>query len=300
MEEEKEGILSHQTTDHISYDDIVEKIGSFGRFQKFWFLMFGMGYCVSCTILFDWVFIMSTPEFECVENIEGNFTDQCSVLNTSQPCTNFSYSEKYYKDSLVIRWNLICDRLWIRNTIVGCFFLGMFIGCTFIGIMADKFGRRFACRFATFYVLIFWLLVALLPVLDNYMDMNMIIGFYCVAKFGLGIGQICLVSVTLMQVTGLVGNRHRSLVNMLMGVWWGMGEVILVIFAKIITKPIILNVALVILIVPFVISQTFMIESVRWLLVEGRFDEAFEQVKKNVRWNRTSSIDQELWDRLVA
>ncbi|KAI3385531.1 hypothetical protein SNEBB_010619 [Seison nebaliae] len=194
---------------------------------------------------------------------------------------------------------MICDRLWIRNIIQTCLFLGLLSGCLFGGIIADKLGRRFGCRFSLLWTVVFWLLTALTPLMDLYLRMDLVIILYCFFKFCVGFGQFSLVSVILLQISEMTGTNDRAKVNISVPMWWAVGEIIFVGIAYIIRDPIKLNCSLVALFIPFLMMQIFIPESVRWLLVEKRFQEAYQLVERKVRWNKGNTSHLTNWTDLV-
>ncbi|KAI3386131.1 hypothetical protein SNEBB_003040 [Seison nebaliae] len=298
----QENLISTDSREIITYDDVLKQIGSFGKFQSFWFVVLTIIYGLSSIMVYDWVFLMAIPEYQCIDNERRNISveDQCFVRNSTEPCHNFNYSTEFYDNSLVIRWNMVCDRLWVRNIIQTCLFIGLMFGSLVGGVVADKSGRRFSTRFGTVWSVTFWVFTALTPLLDNYWSTRSVIIIYCFFKFCLGFGQFFLITVIYLYVSEMVGIKHRPRANIILTAFWAIGEIIFVMFAYFIRHPVKLNGSLVVTFIPFLLPLIFLPESVRWLLVEHRFDEAYEIVKKKIRWNKGSTFQLKNWDELVS
>ncbi|KAI3385530.1 hypothetical protein SNEBB_010618 [Seison nebaliae] len=295
-------LLPSNTEEIWTYDDILAKIGSFGKFQIFWYLLFTTTYCFNSIMVYDWTFLMAIPDYKCVDNMDTNLSTSknCLKYNSTETCTNFTFSSQYFQQSLVIRWNMVCDRLWIRNSILTSLFLGFFLGSVCGGIIADKFGRRFGVRLGLMSAVIFWLLTGLTPLLDQFWEIDPVIILYCAFKFGMGFGHFLLLSILLLQISEMTGTNDRAKVNISVPMWWAVGEVVFVIYAYFIRDPVKLNCSMVFLFLPIIILQKYIPESVRWLLVEERFDQAYDMVQRKIRWNKGSSYELRNWDDLVA
>ena len=57
------------------------------------------------------LFLGASPDFQCVDN-DSKSINQCIDINGNQ-CHNFTFNASEYKSTLVTKWNLVCDKVFL-------------------------------------------------------------------------------------------------------------------------------------------------------------------------------------------
>ena len=55
---------------------------------------------------------------------------------------DFAYNDFEFDETLVTKWNLVCDQKFKVSLVISMYMLGLMIGSFICGTMADKFGRK--------------------------------------------------------------------------------------------------------------------------------------------------------------
>lgn len=131
---------------------LIEKTGSFGRFQKLILCVIGPVSALCGLAAFVSVFNSAFPKLVCktkdqsfVYN-ETILNQECEIMNnisSSQINSPFEcyYDTKYYGKTIVTEWNLICKRIHLSSLTQTMYMIGSFLSL-FSGILSDKFGRK--------------------------------------------------------------------------------------------------------------------------------------------------------------
>ncbi|KAI3381206.1 hypothetical protein SNEBB_008630 [Seison nebaliae] len=281
-----------------TYDDVLDEIGSFKKYQIFWFIIFGLLAALPNILVYSSSFVLATPDFECLDNLNDTDFNVSRKNFCPVTCTNFNYSTEHHESSIVVRWNLICDRAWIKSLIQTIYFLGVTVGSFVMGFIADKFGRRFALQIAIVHLLVFWMISSFVPLLDQHINMTATWTIYLMIQFVLGMGHFFVFGTCFMQISEMTGRTGRAFSSIIIEVWWASGEFVLLLFAYFIRDWFTLNICLASLMFLFLPLIYYAPESVRWLMVEQRFDEAHKIIIKIMKWNG-SAENAEHWYHLV-
>ena len=62
--------------------------------------------------------------------------------NITEPCTNYIYDEKYFDETVVTKFNLVCDTQYKRNLLRTLLILGLLFGSLLGGRLGDQLGRK--------------------------------------------------------------------------------------------------------------------------------------------------------------
>ena len=62
----------------------------------------------------------------------------------------YAYNSFEFKETLVTKWNLVCDESYKVALVLSMYMFGLMIGSFLCGRMADKFGRKFTLFFSIF------------------------------------------------------------------------------------------------------------------------------------------------------
>ncbi|XP_036364180.1 solute carrier family 22 member 4 isoform X2 [Octopus sinensis] len=156
--------------------EILEKCGSFGPYQRWFYIniliisvLSGFQGMSLVFISADVPFLCYPPNFnaslipanltenEYLQMLQPDGDDQCSVYNNSFTGTRYttppsnssklqcSYGRKFLTEkfsSVVSEFGLVCENNWLRSTLQSVYFAGHLVGSIVFGALADRFGRR--------------------------------------------------------------------------------------------------------------------------------------------------------------
>ncbi|CAB3253935.1 unnamed protein product [Arctia plantaginis] len=299
-------------------DDLLPYVGDFGWYQRYlFFLMIPFSFFFAF-VYFGQIFMTVVPEEHwCFVPELGNLTveqrrhlsipikndkfDKCTVYDvnwtailnngTMEPdptwsvkkCNRweFNYTDVPY-ETIATQQGWVCDKDSYPATAQSIFFCGGIVGGFIFGWIADKYGRvpalvgtnlaGFAGGIGTIFTNDFW--------------------SFCLCRFIVGLAYDNCFLIMYIVVLEYVGRKWRTFVaNMSIAVYFTFAACILPwiaigvddwkIYTLVISAPLALA-----LITPWIVP-----ESARWLIAQGRIDEAIKIMKTCERWNRKKIPD---------
>ncbi|XP_034539083.1 solute carrier family 22 member 5-like isoform X2 [Notolabrus celidotus] len=304
------------------YDETTAFLGQWGRFQQVVFFVLVASNIPNGSGVFSVVFIADIPRHHCllpdvnitedwlhviipVEVIDGEEKrSSCSryrldvVRNLSaqgflpgrdvnltelqqEGCVDgWSYSKDIYQSTIVSEFDLVCSEQWKQTFTSTVFFLGVLVGSLISGQLSDRFGRK-PVFFAT---LVVQTVFAFVQIFSSSWAV------FCVLLFVVGLGQISnYVSSFVLGSEILTG--HVRVLYSSMGVCLGfaVGYMTLPLLAFYFRdwKSLLLAVSLPGLV--YLPLWWVIPESPRWLLTQGRVEEAESIVRKAAKWNKVQA-----------
>ncbi|CAD5112887.1 DgyrCDS2097 [Dimorphilus gyrociliatus] len=289
MKEPENGNLKSNTFEKVTVDRFFELTGEYGFYQKCFqvYIMF-----CELSALFNMMSIVwtaYTPEHVCNyngtldEDVVNVTREQCRVVAhyrnaTSKilTCDSWTYSKEDFDETVATKYDLVCERAWLKSSIISFMTIGQMLGNMIIGHLADKFGRR--------KVIIMAFIVEFISFFGAAFNFNFY--FYVFVKMVLGGIALGVVNTHTVHATEIVGKSARLLPSQIINLGWSIFYVLLGVVAIYyrhfrsfyLTIPGIVFVYLLITI--FVVD-----ECPRWLLVQGRKEEAMKIFNKIKRLN---------------
>ncbi|EDO47492.1 predicted protein, partial [Nematostella vectensis] len=186
-------------------------------------------------------------------------------------------------------WNLICDRSYLRALVQSMFFAGMLVGSFVSGPVSDIYGRK-CCSFVFTATLILGAAVSV--VVDC-------VSFLCFLRFVVGVGCSGIFTGTFTLVLEFVGPNRRTMIGCVYQYYWAFGFMSFVLTAYFIRdwRPMVLLTSLPALSL-FLFIKVFP-ESPRWLMAQGRVDEAHAILMK-FKDEDNKSVDSERLKELLV
>ncbi|XP_034406597.1 solute carrier family 22 member 5-like isoform X2 [Cyclopterus lumpus] len=304
------------------YPDSVAFLGQWGRFQQVVFFLLCASIVPNGFGAFNLVFLTDAPGHRCsvpdvgltedwraaiipVQVVNGNQQlSRCSrfrldvVRNLSaqglvpgrdvnltdleqEGCVDgWSYSRDVYQSTIVSEFDLVCSEQWKLTFISTVFFVGVLLGSFFSGQLSDRFGRK--------------------PVLFLTMGVQMVFTFiqvfstswimFTVLLFINGLGQISNFVAALVLGTEILTGHVRVLYSS-MGAClsFTLGYMMLPGCAYLLRDWTSLLLALSLPCLAYLPLWWFIPESPRWLLSQGRVEEAESIVRKAAKWNKVQA-----------
>uniref|UniRef100_A0A915K802 Major facilitator superfamily (MFS) profile domain-containing protein n=1 Tax=Romanomermis culicivorax TaxID=13658 RepID=A0A915K802_ROMCU len=217
--------------------------------------------------------------------------DQCSYTinrsvnhtvaeNVTLRCTKWSFSRQYLGETLVTKFDLVCDRaLEIRSVISLLNLCTLF--AIFYSFLQDKIGRKRAFLVNLFFHVVFNVAASIFP--RNIMQ-------FASLKFIAGV--TCMWEICFCWALEFVGGpKQRTLVTTLMSIVYGLANMFVALVAWLCQDWDVFTFCTA---APFVLLISFIWlvpESPRWLFSQNRVDEAAEIVCSLGRWKKSSKVD---------
>ncbi|KAJ8682745.1 hypothetical protein QAD02_018537 [Eretmocerus hayati] len=303
----------------MAYDDVILQMGQFGRYQRRIYLLLCLP-AISCAFhKLAGVFLGAKMTSRCllpnesaenatfflpadVMNVaypwddKGKSWSQCErytgnssseILNPSRAttkCDHFVYDRSKYKSSTTSEWDLVCDRDWLRATSDSVFMIGVMLGSTIFGALSDEYGRRPIFFLSLVIQLIGGVIVAVSPELMTYVFFRAVVGSTTSGVF----------LVAYVIALEMVGPQKRLIAGVGCQLFFTAGYIMTAGFAYFITDWRLLQFALTMPSVAFLLYWWFIPESARWLLTKGRTKEAKQLLQKASRENGVEIQDSTL------
>lgn len=275
-----------------SFDDLLEEIGGFGKYQIVATLLL----CIPANLVNAWtffnlVFMLYTPEHHCQrwnvanasslgERLNGS-KEQCDLEGTivdgqELHCEKWTYDKRYFEQTLATQWDLICDRDSLSKHVMAIFSFAGLIGLAVMSVVQDKIGRKAAFFISLTLTMIGSGFSLLAPTFGAFVAIRTIQQTQVVASY----------NIPFVWALEFVGPEKRTLVNFFMVLFYAVSTVSVGLVAYACRTWVELGL---VTSVPFLLVYAYIFlvdESPRWLLSAGKVEEAAKVLEKMARWNR--------------
>ncbi|XP_042168202.1 solute carrier family 22 member 13, partial [Oncorhynchus tshawytscha] len=300
------------------FGEILRSIGDFGLFQK----LILLGLCFPNLVLpfhlASLIFIQSDPERHCntdwilragsnlsseeqlnltVPRQEDGTFSRCLMftpvdwdidiirehgLNQTTDCQNgWVYNNIVYEATIVTDFDLVCGKANVVGLAQTVFMAGILLGSLLFGPFAESFGRQRATQIPMVIMLIFTVTTGLSPNFYLYMASQFLVG---IAYGGFRINCIVL-------ATEWVGVTKRSYASCLSQTFGGVGQCILAGMIFFIRDWRLAQFVMAVPIAVVTVYIWFIPESARWLLDQGKTEEAKKLILRVAAINKHTVPD---------
>ncbi|XP_039278061.1 LOW QUALITY PROTEIN: organic cation transporter protein [Nilaparvata lugens] len=312
-------LLENESVDakkgEMAYDDVLEHLGEFGRYQKRIYFLLCLP-AISCAFhKLVGVFIQARVPYRCKLSWEPSTSnygflrnnmstyypmDQlthtfsgCRVIdltsNSTSECDSWVYDRTNYESTTLTEWDLVCHKAWWKASADAIFMIGVLLGSIIFGALSDKYGRRIIFFISLILQACAGVLTGLAPNYFIFVFLRMIVGAATSGVF--------LVAYVL--ALEMVGPKKRMFAGVACQFFFTTGYIMTALFAYFLRNWRWLEIAISLPGLLFISYYWFIPESARWLLTKERKDEA-EQILRSVAKENKVQIPPELLRNLLS
>ncbi|XP_015973899.1 solute carrier family 22 member 5 isoform X2 [Rousettus aegyptiacus] len=302
------------------YDEVTAFLGEWGPFQRLIFFLLSASIIPNGFNGMSIVFLAGTPEHRCrvpdTANLSSAWRNHSIPLRVQdgrevphscrryrlEAIANFSalglepgrdvdleqleqescldgweFSQDVFLSTIVTEWDLVCANDWKAPLSISMFFIGVLLGSFISGQLSDRFGRK-NVLFVTMGMQTGF---SFLQVFSKNFEM------FTVLFVLVGMGQISNYVAAFVLGTEVLGKSVRIIFSTLgVCIFYAFGFMLLPLFAYFIRNWRMLLLALTMPGVLCVVLWWFIPESPRWLISQGRFEEAEAIIHRAAKMNK--------------
>ncbi|XP_075835044.1 solute carrier family 22 member 7 isoform X2 [Microtus pennsylvanicus] len=214
---------------------------------------------------------------------------------TTVPCSQgWEYDRSEFSSTIATEWDLVCEQRGLNKITSTCFFVGVLLGAVVYGNLADRFGRR--------QLLLVAYVSSLVLALASAASVNYIM--FVITRTLTGSALAGFTIIVLPLELEWLDVEHRTVAGVISTIFWTGGVLLLALVGYLIRSWRWLLLAATLPCVPGIISIWWVPESARWLLTQGRVEEArtylFRCAKLNGQPVSEDSLSQEVLNKVVT
>ncbi|XP_043916212.1 solute carrier family 22 member 7-like [Protopterus annectens] len=314
------------------FEDLLEDVGNFGRFQKMTLSLLCFADVILPLHFLLNNFLAAVPSHHCsipVSDTLKNLTkddlltisiprksdgtlSSCEMFsepqlyllsNTSQAKSNSSsvkhcqdgweYDRNQFISTTTTEFNLVCNSKGLNQATVTFFFIGLMLGAFLFGFLVDKYGRRKMLVVAYFISAICGTGAAFSTSFISFAILR--------SMTGVSMAGLSLIPITL--GVEWVGIRYRTLSSITLSLCWSLGNTLLALIAYFIRDWHWLMLAVTVPCYLGIILCWWTPESARWLITKGENKVAFKYLSKCANMNkktRSIAVSEEVLRKVVV
>eukprot|EP00794_Sanderia_malayensis_P018704 gene18704-20592_t len=278
----------------LTIDEVLPMIGGFGKFQVILEIVFCIISIPGAMAVLLPYFAQHDPGWTCAFNstvCKLNGTITSSNKNDFEKRCNMPRSEwqftqpKHY--SVVTQFDLSCEMQPYNLLATSMVFIFWALGAVVLGWLADKYGRKLVLIPSTAAIVIIGFISAFSPNFAFYAVARVLVGFFIP-------GNIIQLFVLISE---FVGPRHRPLAGITLWIAYSAGIALLGVIAYFVRTW---KLLIIICTAPYFftfIFLKFIPESIRWLCLNGRTEDAMEIIKRIAKVNGRPAPDVKLAEK---
>ncbi|XP_003774531.2 solute carrier family 22 member 11-like [Sarcophilus harrisii] len=205
-----------------------------------------------------------------------NVTGQNLSHLESEPCVDgWVYNQSIFTSSIVTEWNLVCDSKSLRSLSQMLFLFGILLGFLIMGYLSDKFGRKRILSLSYFLFAVSSTGAAFAQAVLVYCCFRFLIGFFMAGIF------LCSSSLVMEWTT----TQHRSPLAVMISLLVSVGHLFIGFLSYGIQEWRKLQLIVSAPFFFFLLTNWWLLESPRWLIVNNKFDDALKMLRKAAKIN---------------
>ncbi|XP_021380076.1 organic cation transporter protein-like [Mizuhopecten yessoensis] len=209
---------------------------------------------------------------ECSVTIGNN-----SMNTTSYACSSWSYDQTVFISTYVSEYNLVCDTELTSAYIQVIIHSGSMTGSFLQGFVTDRFGRKLVLCGSTVF--------AMLVGISSEFSPNIYV--FTLLRFTQSLCSSCLYSTTFILGLELVGPSKRRWAGILINFFYSAGLILLSGIGYGFRDWKYIQIACSAPLTLFIVYWWIIPESPRWLISQGRYDEAYSIIRTIAKYNNS-------------
>jgi len=265
-------------------------IGEFGNYQLSLSVFSFIRYVCVAMMTNTGPLIAPTLDFRCQppgsmlnSNHLANLTvrNECFYTTTNgsdsseQKCLTWNYNTTEYGTTLTDTFNLVCDRDWLRSLFQSTVSVGVVVASILFGSFSDQHGRKATLNICYVISLLAGSFSIYAPTFMS----------YAISRAICSMSDLGIVGSLYTIIVETLGNKHRGTVCIIVYTGWSVGVMIMpwiTGYYNNFRHVMMFTVACHLLTLPWMFTVG---ESIRWLLINGKVEEAEKEIKRIHGWN---------------
>ncbi|XP_040838916.1 solute carrier family 22 member 7 [Ochotona curzoniae] len=208
---------------------------------------------------------------------EGPSPGELGGTPSTVPCSQgWEYDRSEFSSTITTEWDLVCEQKDLSRAVSTFFFVGVLTGAVVFGYLADRFGRRRLLLVAYVSSLVLGLVSAA----------SVSYVMFAITRTLTGSALAGFTIIVMPLELEWLDVEHRIVAGVLSSTFWTGGVMLLALVGYLIRDWRWLLLAVTLPLAPGILSLWWVPESARWLLTQGRVDEAQMYLLRCARLNR--------------
>ncbi|XP_068239328.1 organic cation transporter protein-like [Palaemon carinicauda] len=201
-------------------------------------------------------------------------TPEEAVTLETRPCSDWHYDTSTFSSTVTMEWDLVCDRASMSPLFQSFYFFGIAVGEPLLGLLSDKYGRKVVLIMSA----VGFVLTATSSVLVPFYSLVL------TARFILGMIH-SIIGPAYIQGIEVTPRKYRTVIGLLSTVPFAITGMLFGTWAYLIRDWRTLQLVCTIPITFLLLQIPFLDESPRWLVLQGRLEEAAKTLQRGARWH---------------
>ncbi|KAM3865178.1 solute carrier family 22 member 7-like [Diretmus argenteus] len=207
------------------------------------------------------------------------------------PCQNgWVYDNTTFQSTLATEWDLVCDERGKDKATATIFFIGVMFGALSFGSLSDRFGRRIMLLVSYIFGMVFGIASAFST---SYV-------MFAVLRFFTGFSITGIVIVSTVLNVEWVDIKNRKLVGVIDSLSWTFGNTVFPAIAYFVTDWRLLTISVTSPLLLAIFIWRWTPESARWLIANGKLEQAQYYLLKCAKMNKTEDFAHTLKTEALA
>ncbi|KAG1682459.1 Solute carrier family 22 member 6-B [Nymphon striatum] len=206
--------------------------------------------------------------------ISVQFNKLTPGISVRKPQSTGSHSYEDHVNVIVfVVWNLTCHESTLLDTSMAVFMAGFLVGSFLFGYISDRYGRRRAVLIATL----------IMTVCNTAIVFSVNFYMFMVLRFFIAVSSVGLMTVTFILLTEVIGKDNKNLLAVV-SIGFAVGSYTSAILAYFIREWRHLQGTVSVICSLYILSYWFLFESPKWLISQGRYEDAIKVIIKLCKW----------------